>query len=55
MSTVIEIKDDNIYLSTDDRKELLELIQFIVRNYARLEERKQYSVTLYEMKEMREG
>jgi len=51
MATIIELKDNNIYLSTDNRPELLEVISFIVKNYSQLEERKSYAVTIYDIRE----
>jgi len=50
----IELKDESIYLSTDNREEILELIQFLVKMYARLEQREQYQVTIYEFREKKE-
>lgn len=47
----IEFRDESIYLSTDNREEILELIQFLVKMYARLEQRGQYQVTVYELRE----
>jgi len=54
MATIIELKDNNIYLSTDNRPELLELISFIVKNYNKLEETKRYAVTIYDFREPEE-
>lgn len=50
--TTIEIAPDRIYLSTDDRSELLELMSFIVKNFERMESRGQKQITLFEFREI---
>ena len=39
MALLAEIKDKSIYLEATDKKEIEELIVFLVRNYARIEKR----------------
>jgi len=46
--TVIEYSGDGLYLTTDRREELLEIIGYISKHFDRLETRNQKAVTLFE-------
>ncbi len=50
--TVIEVSNEGIYLSTDDRSELVEISAFIVKNYERMRSRDQKAVTLFETRDI---
>ena len=49
-----EIRDDgSIYLATVNRKYVLELIEVMVKNYAKFEERDQLQVTIFETRDVK--
>jgi len=48
MATQIEYSQDGLYLTTDNRSELLEIIGYISKHFDRLETRNQKAVTLFE-------
>ena len=48
---VLELREGEIYLSAVDRKHVLEAISFLVKNYAKLEEREQRQFTTYEFRD----
>jgi hypothetical protein len=48
--TIIEVSPSEIYLSTTDRSELLELIAWIQKNYDRMESRDQNQVTIMDFR-----
>ena len=49
--TVIEVSPGQVYCSTDNRKELLALIPWLVLNYEKMELRGQKAVTICEVME----
>jgi len=50
--TLIEITPSQIYCSTDDRRELLDLIPWLVKNYEKLVSDGQKAVTIYDVRDM---
>lgn len=46
--TTIELSHEGIYLSTDNRDEMMEISAFIIKNYERMKGRGQKAVTIYE-------
>jgi hypothetical protein len=46
--TLIEYSQDGLYLTTDNRAELLEIIGYISKQFDRLETRNQKAITLFE-------
>ena len=50
--TLIEYSDNQIYLSTTDRADLLEIIAFIQARYEKMETRDQKQVTIFEYRDI---
>jgi len=50
--TQIEKMPGSLFLTTDNREELLDVVQFIVKNYAQMQSRNQKQITLYECQEI---
>jgi hypothetical protein len=46
--TQIEYSPEGLFLTTDDRSELLEIIRYISKHFDRLKTRNQKAVTLFE-------
>jgi hypothetical protein len=46
--TQIELTDGSLFISTDNREELLTIIAYISKHYERLQTRNQKAVTVYE-------
>ncbi len=53
--TIIEVSSSNIYCSTDNRNELLELIAWIKKNFDRMESRGQKAITIFDYRDGKEG
>lgn len=49
--TLIEVTAEGVYLTTDNREELLDVSAFIIKNYDRMQSRGQKAVTIYETRE----
>lgn len=52
--TIIEVTPGQVFCSTDDRRELLALIPWLVKNYEKLESREQKAVTIFDFIEIPE-
>lgn len=52
--TLIEYGPDGLFLTTDNRVELLEIIAYITKHFERLETRNQKAVTLFDYHDRQE-